>query len=242
LSCSGRHLCCENRNILHQARYGKTPFATTAIPCRMEHRTENTNPLYTRDSLPYGMPLERILGGPNTRESMMRSSLFAVLAASILVLSPQVVSGQARFGVSGGLAAPMSDLGDAAELGYNVTAGLFFGGTRLPIGARIDGSLSGFSLKNFSEDVRILDATANAVVNIGQQPTSPYLIGGLGIYNSKFGGADSENALGVNLGGGLRFPVGDFTTFFEARYHRMLGDGDVGANLQFIPITFGIVF
>jgi hypothetical protein len=172
----------------------------------------------------------------------MRSSLFAALAAGILALSPQVVSGQARFGISGGLAAPMSDLGDLADLGYNITAGLFFGGTHLPIGARVDGSLNGFSLKNVSEDVRVLDATVNAVFNIGQVPTSPYLIGGLGIYNSKFAKTDSENAVGLNLGGGLRFPVGDYTTFFEARYHVMLGDREVGANLQFIPITFGIVF
>lgn len=172
----------------------------------------------------------------------MRSSLFAALVAGILALSPQAASSQARFGISGGLAAPMSDLGDAAELGYNVTAGLFFGGTHVPIGARVDGSINGFSLKDVSEDVRVLDATVNAVVNISQVPTSPYLIGGLGIYNSKFGDADSENAVGVNLGGGLRFPIGEFTTFFEARYHLMFGDREVGANLQFIPITFGVVF
>ena len=172
----------------------------------------------------------------------MRSTLVAALVAGVLNLSPHVLAAQARFGVSGGLAAPVSDLGDVADLGYNVTAGLFFGGTRVPIGARIDGSLNGFSLKNVNEDVRVLDATANAVVNIGQLPTSPYLIGGLGLYNSKFGSGDSENAVGVNLGGGLRFTLGDFSTFFEARYHRMLGDRDRGGNLQFIPITFGIVF
>lgn len=73
----------------------------------------------------------------------------------------------------------MSELGDAAELGYNVTAGLSFAGTRAPIGARIDGSLNRFSLKNLNEDVRVLDATVNAVVNIGQLPTSAYLIGGV---------------------------------------------------------------
>jgi len=173
----------------------------------------------------------------------MRSRLFAAAVAAILALLPLgVASSQARFSVSGGLAAPMSDLGDAADLGYNVAAGLNFGGAYLPIGARLEGSLSGFSLKNFNEDVRILNATANAVVNLGQRNDSPYLIGGLGIYNSKFGNADSENAVGVNLGGGLRFPVGGLNAFFEARYHAMLGDRADGANLQYIPITFGIVF
>jgi hypothetical protein len=173
---------------------------------------------------------------------MMRGSLFAALIAGVITLSPQVMSGQARFGLSGGLSAPVSDLSDEAELGYNITAGLFFGGTHMPIGGRVDGSLNGFNLKKFSDNVRVIDATVNAVFNLAQIPTSPYLIGGVGIYNSKFSNLDSETAMGLNLGGGLRFPVGDLTTFFEVRYHLMLGDREVGANLQFIPITFGVVF
>jgi hypothetical protein len=172
----------------------------------------------------------------------MRSSLFAALIAGMLALSPQLSSGQARFGVAGGLAVPVSDLGDDADMGYNVAASLNFGGTHVPIGARIEGAINGFSLKNFDDDVRILDLTANAIANIGQQSNSPYLIGGLGIYNSKVATADSKSAVGINLGGGLRFPIGDLTTFFEARYHLMLGDRTDLANYQFIPITFGVVF
>ena len=173
----------------------------------------------------------------------MRSRLVAATTAAVLAVLPLgIASGQARFSVAGGLAAPMSDLGDVADLGYHVAAGLNFGGAFLPIGARIEGSLSQFSLKNLNEDVRILNATANAIVNIGHGNDSPYLIGGLGIYNSKFGNADSENAVGANLGGGLRFPIGGLNAFFEARYHAMLGDRGAGANLQYIPITFGIVF
>lgn len=172
----------------------------------------------------------------------MRSSLFAVLAAGILALSPQVSSGQARFGVAGGLAAPVSDLDDIAGLGYNVTAALHFGGTHVPIGARVEGGLNGFSLDDADDDVRILNVTVNAVANFGQRPASPYLIGGLGIYNSKVASFDSKSALGINVGGGLRFPIGILTTFLEARYHLMLGDRPDFANLQFIPITFGVVY
>lgn len=173
----------------------------------------------------------------------MRIPLFVTTIAAVLGITPLgIASSQARFSVSGGLAAPMSDLGDEADLGYHVAAGLNFGGTYLPIGARIEGSLSQFSLKNFNDDVRILNGTANAIVNIGQGNDSPYLIGGLGIYNSKFGNAGSENAVGANLGGGLRFPIGGLNAFFEARYHAMLGERSAGANLQYIPITLGIVF
>jgi hypothetical protein len=206
----------------------------------------NTDPASTNEGTPDGWAvacLSNASNGPVTKETFMRSRLFAAIIATVLAILPiRVALSQARFSVSGGLAAPMSDLGDAADLGYNVGAGLNFGGTYLPIGARIEGSLSQFSLKNLNEDVRILNATANAVVNIGQGNDSPYLIGGLGIYNSKFGNADSENAVGANLGGGLRFPIGGLNAFFEARYHAMLGDRGAGANLQFIPITLGIVF
>jgi len=172
----------------------------------------------------------------------MRCSLFAVLVAGSLVLFPQVSSGQARFGISGGLAMPVNDLSDLAEEGYNVGAALHFGGTHVPLGGRLEGSLNGFGLDDADDNARILNLTLNAVANFGQRPTSPYLIGGLGFYNSKMASLDSKNALGINVGGGLRFPIGHLTTFLEARYHLMFGDRSDFANSQFIPITFGVVY
>ena len=173
----------------------------------------------------------------------MRKSIAVALAAALLgLMPPPNAAAQARFSVAGGIAAPMSDLGDVADLGYNVAAGLNFGGSWRPVGARLEGSLSSFGIKDLPDNVRILSATANAVVNLGQERQSPYLIGGLGLYNSKFGNGDSENAVGVNLGGGLRFGIGDLNAFFEARYHAMLGEAGVGANLQFVPITLGVMF
>jgi hypothetical protein len=173
----------------------------------------------------------------------MRTSIFAAAAAALFGLAPLgTADAQARFSVAGGIAAPMSDLGDVADLGYDIAAGINFSGSRLPIGVRVEGSLNSFGLKDLPEDVRILNATANAMVNLGRRRESPYLIGGLGLYNSKFGRADSENAVGVNLGGGMRFVIGELNTFFEARYHAMLGEAGAGANLQFVPITVGVMF
>lgn len=59
-------------------------------------------------------------------ETKMRSALIAALLAGVVALSQNITAGQGRtrFAVSGGLAAPMGDLGDVADLGYNVTAGL----------------------------------------------------------------------------------------------------------------------
>jgi len=172
----------------------------------------------------------------------MRSALLPALIAGLLALFPHLASGQLRLDVSGGLAAPMTDLSDIADFGYNVAAGLNYGTPPMPIGGRLEGSLNGFSLKSTNDDVRVMNATANVVVNLGHRASSPYIIGGLGIYNSKFPRVDSENAVGVNLGGGLRFPVGGLGTFFEARYHAMLGNASSGTNLQYLPITLGVEF
>ncbi|MEO8560438.1 MAG: hypothetical protein ABI601_00085 [bacterium] len=149
---------------------------------------------------------------------------------------------QTQLSVAGGVAVPVSDLGDIADLGYNVGVGLNFGGTRLPVGARLEGGLNGFGLKNSDQSFRLVTGTANAIVNFSQKRDSPYLIGGIGIYNSKVGDFDSDNAVGVNLGGGLRFPIGDISTFLEMRYHSTLSDNQRGGRLQIIPITFSVVF
>jgi hypothetical protein len=174
---------------------------------------------------------------------MLRKLPALLLGRALMLLPVSPLAAQASLSVAGGIAAPVSDLGDIADMGYNVGIGLNFGGTRLPIGARIEGGLNGFGLKDFDEDVRVLTGTANAIVNFSQNADSPYLIGGLGIYNTKYTDeSESDNSAGINLGGGLRFPLGGLSTFLELRYHSTLGDDGPGRRLQFIPITFGIAF
>jgi hypothetical protein len=150
-------------------------------------------------------------------------------------------------GASGGLSVPMSDLSDFSNSGYNLNLGLAFGAPLIPVGARIEGGFSSFDSKGGGASTRIASATANAVLNLGPTGAAPYLIGGLGIYNRRFNSdvtdiSDSKTAAGVNIGGGIRFPLGTLTTFLEARYHVMLGNQDEATNLQFIPISFGVQF
>ena len=172
---------------------------------------------------------------------MTRTLPLALLGAMTLLAAPVRPAGAQRLTISAGVAAPMSDLGDVADLGYVIAAGLNAGGTDRTIGARVEGSLVGFGLKRSSEDARILNLTGNAVVNLVPGASSPYLIGGIGLYDSKFGDADSNNDLGVNLGGGLRFPLGTLRAFFEARYHAVLGNHRDRPHLQSVPVTLGIV-
>jgi outer membrane protein with beta-barrel domain len=179
----------------------------------------------------------------------MSRRLLAVLAASALLALPAASRAQSIL-VSGGLSVPMSDLSDYSNSGYNVNLGLAFGAPIIPVGARIEGGFSSFEGKGGAASgttTRIASATANAVLNLGPTGAAPYLIGGLGIYNRRFSSdltdaSDSKTSAGVNIGGGIRFPLGGISTFLEARYHVMLGNQEEGTNLQFIPISFGIQF
>ena len=172
----------------------------------------------------------------------MTKRIFAVLAAALLAAAPATVRAQS-ISLAGGLALPVSDFGNAEQSGYNATLGFNFGAPLIPVGARIEGSINGFNHKNnVSGDTRVLSATANAIVGMG----GPYLIGGLGYYNTRatfpniIGAAETKlTGAGFNIGAGLTFPLPTLSPFLEVRYHQMLGNND---GVKFVPITFGIKF
>jgi hypothetical protein len=177
----------------------------------------------------------------------MTRRFLIIAAATVLAAAPTTSSAQASFLIAGGLNAPVGRLGDITDLGYNVAAGLNLGSTAAPIGVRLEGAYNGLGYKGGGGDVRIITGTANAIFNLGTTRDAPYIIGGLGAYNrsagsSTFGYGSSSTVVGINGGAGLRFPLSGLSTFFEARYHVMLGNSADGTNYQFIPITFGIAF
>jgi hypothetical protein len=75
----------------------------------------------------------------------------------------------------------------------------------------------------------------------------PYLIGGVGVYNSKLTGQDDPSDIlgggttdfGLNAGAGFDFKVGGAGLFVEGRFHNVFTSG-AGEDLRFIPITLGI--
>ena len=177
----------------------------------------------------------------------MRFRFLAAASVTALAIATAPAHAQASLSLAGGLSAPVGTLGDLTDVGYNVAVGLNVGASLLPVGLKFEGAYNGFRVKNGAGDVRILSGTANAVFNVGRTSNSPYLIAGLGAYNRRlsidpFGSTRDKTAIGLNGGGGLRFPLVGLTTFFEARYHVLLGDSNDAANYQFIPITFGILF
>lgn len=177
----------------------------------------------------------------------MARPFLATLLAGAMVFTPAVTHGQTAITIAGGINAPVSTLGDIADIGYHLAGGVNLGNTTTSLGFRIEAAYDGLSLKNSSGDVRIISGTANVIGNVGTTRDAPYVIAGLGAYNrnfstSTFGYGSGKTVVGFNVGGGLRFPLGGISTYLEARYHQMLGNDIDGTNYQFIPITFGIVF
>lgn len=177
----------------------------------------------------------------------MTRRLFVIAGAAVFLATSALARAQTSVSVAGGFNAPVSRLGDIADIGYNVAAGLNFGGTSIPVGVRLEAGYNGLGFKGGGGDLRIITGTANAIFNISATKDAPYLIAGLGAYNrssgsSTFGYGGGATVVGINGGAGLRFPLSGLSTFFEARYHVMLGNSAEGTNYQFIPITFGIAF
>jgi hypothetical protein len=164
-----------------------------------------------------------------------------ILVAAVADLRAQGV----QFSLGGGVGIPLGTYDDVVQTGWQGTAGLLFASAGVPIGFQVDGSLAQFSDETpLDIKTQVTYGTANAVYKFPSALTTrfrPYLIGGLGVYNSKAIGDDtpegSTTEAGINLGAGLDFKPGGVGIFAEARWHNVFLEGD---NLKFLPITVGV--
>jgi opacity protein-like surface antigen len=180
----------------------------------------------------------------------------ALLAAAIASASPAAAQDAAAvrpmtFGVSGGLSMPTGNLGDGVSAGFNVGAHLAFKPAMLPVGLRVEGKFNRFAYEESvaaDGNLQIISGTVNGIFGVPAASSAfrPYLIGGVGLYNSKAsfesatGGATSSGTdIGLNGGAGIEFGLSGLATFVEARFNSVFTEG---SNTNFIPITFGIKF
>ena len=172
---------------------------------------------------------------------MFRKSLYALVAASLLVASAERAEAQLpsllRFNVNGGAAMPMSDAGDIWSAGFRVGAGVELRAPLVPVGLRLDGAYDRMSVKGGGDgNLSILSGTVNAVLSMPVMPL--YLVGGAGLYRLD-AGADPSNELGFNVGAGFALPLPMLSPFIEARFTQINGDG---GNFRYIPVVAGIRF
>lgn len=166
----------------------------------------------------------------------------AVLAAALVLIAPNVVEAQTSLIFAAGATMPIGSTGDAVESGYHATIGVGIKPPLSPVGARIEGMFNQMESKSALDiSSRILALTANGTYTIAPQA---YAIGGLGLYNlgcagDACGGADAENKVGLNIGGGVNIPLTGLGVFIEARLHIISTDGE---STKILPITVGIKF
>ena len=185
------------------------------------------------------------------------NGLAALTAAMLLGVGTARAQG-VEFALGGGVGVPLGDFDDRAKLGWHGLAELSFVPEGWPVGIEFDGSYQQFNLDDDAvagftglKD-RIIFGTGNIVFKFKSSEESrvrPYLLGGVGIYNSKTTGADDPGDVlgggttdfGLNAGAGFDFKAGGAGLFIEGRFHNVFTDGP-GSDLRFIPITIGIRF
>lgn len=182
----------------------------------------------------------------------------AALAVGMLLSAPALRAQGVEFALGGGVGVPLSDFDDEAKLGWHGIAELSFVPEGWPVGIQIDGMYQQYSLEDgqfpgFSDlKTRVIQGTGNVVFKFKTSEEStfrPYILGGVGLYNTKITGADDpgdvlgggETDFGVNAGAGFDFKAGGAGLFIEGRFHNVFTEGP-GSNLRFIPITVGIRF
>lgn len=173
---------------------------------------------------------------------IVRSS-FAIVAAA-LAFSAAETQAQVGFSIAGGPSFATGDFGDGLDMGYHAKVAAAFSLPMLPIGLEADAMWTRFNVSDVEDShVQFLNGTLNAVVNIPTPGITPYIIGGVGYYNTKveMGSLDAdENDFGVNVGAGVRLGlVGLGGVFAEARLHNVFTEGE---STRFIPVSLGIRF
>ncbi len=172
-----------------------------------------------------------------------------------LVAAAAPAQAQVAFGLAAGATIPSGSLNDRSNLGYNGLATLQLAVPLFPLQFRADLQYNSFGGKDFgsavsnafnNRDTRVISGTINGVFNLLPGPIKPYLIGGVGYYDTQLKGTDATRKVGYNYGGGVKFGLTGASIFVEARMHEIkdatfnVSGGRTTA--KFIPVTVGIMF
>lgn len=185
--------------------------------------------------------------------SRIRHVLAGVGLALVAAATP--AQAQFAFGLAGGATLPSGDLDDRQNLGYNGLATVQLGVPTFPLQLRADLQYNSFGGKDFIDafnnavdgaDTRVISGSINGVLNLMSGAVKPYLIGGIGYYDTQLQGTESSRKVGYNYGGGVKFGLTGASIFVEARMHQVndavFNVGSGRSTAKFIPITIGIMF
>jgi hypothetical protein len=151
-----------------------------------------------------------------------------------------VVHAQAKWNVGIGAAIPIGTSADQLNPGYNAMLSYALHTPRMSRNHfRLEIAVNSLPERAVPDQRReILSGTANLVL-VGESHEAPtgYVIIGAGTYQ-KSRSVPRHSDAGVNVGAGIRFSMGFFGTFIEARLHYINDD----ARTKYFPMTFGLTF
>ena len=179
---------------------------------------------------------------------MIRNLSKLTVAAAALALTAAAAGAQRpTVGLGGGATFPVDDVGETNGAGWHGLVTMGYRPAASALGFRLDGMYHDLGADDVAgaRDLRAIALTGNIVLEMPGMNVRPYLVGGAGLYNTRFEGLESNNNLGLNAGVGLKFRFMEFDTFVEARYHAALDAVQRGGEdraAQFVPVTFGISF
>jgi hypothetical protein len=177
------------------------------------------------------------------KSTMIRGALVGLA----VMLSTQAAQAQGiSLGLGGGVVVPTGDLANGFSTGWSGTAQLRVKPPVSPLGLQVDAFYSRFAFDGLDGHGRIVGATANALFAFpGVSAARPYLVGGLGLYNTKVL-SESQSKFGLNAGAGFDFGLGKVNLFAEGRFHmimKQLPDANGGEKSGYmIPLTVGVRF
>lgn len=164
-----------------------------------------------------------------------------LLALLLTLLVPSAAEAQPRFLVGVGLTSPSGDLSDAADAGYHGHVGLFVRLPTTPLGLRGDGYVHHLGAADATlDDTQILGGTASLVYELPGIQFVPYLLAGIGSYQTEAGPLDQTTKstdTGWHGGFGINLGTGGLGAFAEIRFVQIDGDG---GTTRFIPLTVGL--
>lgn len=169
---------------------------------------------------------------------MRRLPLLALLVA---LLVPAAVEAQPRFLVGAGLTSPAGDLSGVADAGFHGHVGLFVRVPTTPLGLRGDGYVHHLGAADATlDDTQILGGTASLVYELPGIQFVPYLLAGIGSYQTETGLLDQATKstdTGWHGGFGINVGTGGLGAFAEIRFVQIGGDG---GTTRLIPLTVGL--
>lgn len=171
----------------------------------------------------------------------MKRFIRSALVVAGLALLGGAQDAAAQFAISAGPSfAASGELRDDFEMGYHVQLSAGLNLPLLPVGFRADGFFNRFP-HSVDGHAQIAGGALNAVLDVPMVGVTPYLIGGVGLYNSRYeheGHAhEATTDFGANIGAGARIGLPGLGIFVEARIHNLFSEGD-----RFVPVSFGFRF